>query len=273
MIKTDKPISSVKYNGEPIPMDARPTDGIIVKARDADGYATEVDFYGSVIEYAQFYGGSSQSAAAITPFIKLQKINTKNAVTEIKGLGLSNLPNLTTDGLDLSHVLTIAGMGTGTGKNAAAFELFLPACTAVRDYSLSGGGMTKAIFPELTTIGNSAFNDCSRLQEAFFPKIRQLGVYTSRMFRNCTALKTLEVGSVGFGVTGWGDANFDRCTQTGLTITMYTTGEKADALLSAIRNGATNATIILKASEDTTYNDVAYSAGETMITSTVEATA
>ncbi len=247
------------------------TDGIIVKARDADGYATEVDFYGSVIEYAQFYGGSPQTAATITPFIKLQKINTKNAVTEIKGLGLSNLPNLTTDGLDLSHVLTINGMSAGTGKNATVFELFLPACTSVSSYSLSDCGMTKATFPELTSIGNFAFTGCSRLQEAFFPKIKQLGAYTSRIFRNCTALKTLEVGSVGFGVTGWGSANFEGCTQAGLTITMYTTGEKADALLSDIRNGATNATIIIKASEDTTYNDVSYAAGETMITSTVEA--
>ena len=246
------------------------TDGIVVKARDSEGYATEVDFYGSVIEYAQFYGGSKYSAAAMTPFIKLQKINTKNAVTEIKGFGLSNLPELTTDGLDLSHVLTLDGMGAGTGKNAAAFELFLPVCTAIGSNSLNGGGVTKAIFPELTSIGNDAFNGCSRLQEAFLPKIRQLGVYTSRMFRNCTALKTLEVGSVGFGVTGWGSANFEGCTQAGLTITMYTTGEKADALLSDIRGGATNATIILKASEDTTYNDVSYTAGEVMITSRVE---
>ena len=30
------------------------TDGIIVKARDADGYATEVDFYGTAIYRYQF---------------------------------------------------------------------------------------------------------------------------------------------------------------------------------------------------------------------------
>lgn len=249
------------------------TDGIVVKARDADGYATEVDFYGTVIETCQFYGGSVYSAADITPFIKLQKINTKNAVTEIKGLGLSNLPELTTDGLDLSHVLTLSGMGFGTGKNAAAFELYLPVCTATGVASLEGGGITKAILPELTSIGNGTFSGCSRLQEAFLPKIRQLGVYTSRIFRNCTALKTLEVGSVGFGVTGWGVSNYTGCTQTDLTITMYTTGEKVDELLADIRNGATNATIILKASEDTTYNGTSYAAGETMITSTVEESA
>lgn len=249
------------------------TDAIVVKARDSEGYATEVDFYGTVIETYQFYGGSVYSAADITPFIKLQKINTKNAVTEIKGFGLSNLPELTTDGLDLSHVLTLGGMGAGTGKNAAAFELYLPVCTATGNDSLNGCGVTKAIFPELTSIGNGTFNGCSRLQEAFLPKIRQLGVYTSRIFRNCTALKTLEVGSVGFGVTGWGSANFEGCTQADLTITMYTTGAKVDALLANIRNGATNATIIIKASEDTTYTGTSYAAGETMITSTVEESA
>ena len=273
MIKTDKPISSVKYNGEPIPMDARPSDGIVVKARDSEGYATEVDFYGSVIEYAQFYGGSKYSAAAMTPFIKLQKINTKNAVTEIKGFGLSNLPELTTDGLDLSHVMTFGGMNSGTGKNALSFDLYLPVCTTIKNGGASGSGVTKFIAPEATSINNASINSCSRLTEIKLPKITIIGAHTSTMFSKNPSLKTLEVGSVGFGVTSWGTNNYVEDTQADLTITMYTIGTKVDALLADIRNGATNATIIIKASEDTTYNDVAYSAGETMITSTVEATA
>lgn len=53
------------------------TDGIVVKERDAAGYATVVDFYGTEIRVAQFYGGSEYTAAEITPFKHLTTINTK----------------------------------------------------------------------------------------------------------------------------------------------------------------------------------------------------
>lgn len=53
------------------------TDGIVVKERNADGYATVVDFYGTDIHVAQFYGGSAYTAAEITPFKHLTTINTK----------------------------------------------------------------------------------------------------------------------------------------------------------------------------------------------------
>lgn len=54
---------------------------------------------------------------------------------------------------------------------------------------------------------------------------------------------------------------------------MHTTGAKTDALIASIRDGATNATIIIKAAEDTTYGGKDYAAGDTIITSTPEVTA
>ena len=247
------------------------TDGIAVKARDADGYATDIDFYGTQVYPYQFYGGSAYSAAAITPFIKLKKLNTKNPLTEIKAFGLSNLPELTTQGLDLSNVVTISGMGRGTGKNAGSFDIILPACETIGANCFDGGGVTKISAPICTRLGNAAFQNCTRLTEAVFPHVQQIGTYTARMFQGCTALVSLTVGSIGYGVSGWGADNYKNCTQEGLTITMYAVGEKVDSLLANIRNGATNATIIIKASEATTYNGADYAAGDTIVTSEVTA--
>lgn len=86
-------------------------------------------------------------------------------------------------------------------------------------------------------------------------------------------LENVEVGSVGYPVASWGSKNFDGCTQSGLVVTMYTTGEKVDTLNASIRDGATNATIIIKAAEDTTYNGATYAAGDTILTSIPEASA
>lgn len=103
------------------------------------------------------------------------------------------------------------------------------------------------------------------------PKITALGIYTSAIFKNCKAMETLDVGSIGHAVTSWGSGNFDGCTQSGLVVTLYTTGKKVDALNANVRDGATSATIIIKAAENTTYNGAAYAAGDTILTSTPEA--
>ena len=103
------------------------------------------------------------------------------------------------------------------------------------------------------------------------PKITELGKYTSSVFSGCGLLETVDVGSVGYPVISWGSKNFDGCTQSGLVVTLYTTGEKVDTLNASIRDGATNATIIIKAAEDTTYNGAAYAAGNTILASTPEA--
>lgn len=246
------------------------TDGIVVKERNTDGYATVVDFYGTDIHVAQFYGGSAYTAAAITPFKHLTTINTKNAIKSIGSLGLAGLPNLQPQGLDLSHVQELDGLRFDTGANAETFPVHCPACTKLASNGCKGSGITSAELPELTEIGNAAFAECKRVKVISIPKITKLGQYTSSMFKGCVLLENVEVGSVGYPVASWGSKNFDGCTQSGLIVTLYTTGEKVDALNASIRDGATNATIIIKAAEDTTYNGATYAAGDTIITSTPE---
>lgn len=248
------------------------TDGIVVKERDTEGYATVVDFYGTDIHMAQFYGGSEYTAAQITPFKHLTTINTKNDIKSIGSFGLAGLPNLQPQGLDLSRVERLSGIQFETGSNSAEFALICPQCVEITQNGCKGSGITSASFPVLTKIGNGAFAECTRVKAIAIPKITALGIYTSAIFKNCKAMETLDVGSIGHAVISWGSGNFDGCTQSGLVVTLYTTGKKVDALNANVRDGATNATIIIKAAENTTYNGVTYAAGDTIITSTPEVT-
>ncbi len=111
------------------------------------------------------------------------------------------------------------------------------------------------------------FDNALALKSIALPKVTRLPNGT---FCQCTSLETVSIGSVGYSITTASTSSFNQCTQSGLVITIYTTGENADAFMANIRNGATNATIIVKAAEDTEYNGTAYAAGGTIITSIVE---
>ena len=212
------------------------TDGIVVTARDSNGYATAVDFYGTVVQPKQFYNRTTGDGG----WTSLSTISFKNEVVEIKQSGFYSCGKLTA--VDLSSVKTI-------GTNA--FE----SCK-----------LSLVTVPELTSLGSNAFITCTSLQTFVAPKLRNCNA--SRALRQCKALTTVQLGSVGYGVTSVSNALFEQDTQSGLTITIYTTGSYTDTAVANTRNGATNATIIVKASEATTYGGTSYAAGDTIVTST-----
>ena len=93
-------------------------------------------------------------------------------------------------------------------------------------------------------------NDCfgyNGLETLLLPKLQYGGHYWAR---GSTNLKTVQLGSVGFPITGGiGSLFFRDCTQTGLTITVYvdaTTLADAKTKTGAPPWGATNATIIYR---------------------------
>lgn len=245
------------------------TDGIIVKARDANGYATEVDFYGDTV-YPWTFGAGNDNGASTTNFSMrhVATVNLKNTVTKLEAYAFAGATELTTvNGLNLDEI-------TEAGKAPFKFSFnwhFSAVLTKNIQISFANCGITSIEAREWTQVVNSCFYKCNALVTAKFPKATTIGTYSANCFRYCTALETAEFGSIGHGVTQIRPDVFSNCTQTGLTITVYTNGTYADTLLANIRNGATNAIIIIKASESTTYNGVSYSAGATMITSTVEA--
>jgi len=87
-----------------------------------------------------------------------------------------------------------------------------------------------------------AFYNCTGLQSALLPSLTTCQDNTTKhaTFGNCTSLETVQLGSEGHAVTSIGSYMFKGCTQSGLTITVYTQG---GASLSGEPWGATNATI------------------------------
>lgn len=123
-------------------------------------------------------------------------------------------------------------------------------------------------FPKCATLASNGYQfwECSSVTALSFPLITSC---PSNAFGRCTSLVSCEIGSVGVGVTSINNGAFNGSTQTGLTITIYTTGSYTDTAVANTRNGATKATIIIKASEATTYNGTSYAAGDTILTSEV----
>lgn len=251
------------------------TDGIVVKARDADGYATEVDLYcaDNTVQIDQFRSGNGNNSIHPSTFYRLTKINIKNAVDKVKEYAFAWLTSLTDLNIDFESLVSI-GYNAFIGCSALSVDVALNKLTSDNAaVCFSSSGITGLSAPLFTSVPNSFCSNCASLKNVYFPVVSQIGAYTANCFKNCVSLETAEFGSIGYSVRAARPDIFTGCTQTGLTITVYTTGTYADTLLANIRNGATNATIILKASEDTTYNGTSYAAGETMITSTVEESA
>ena len=250
------------------------TDGIVVKARDANGYATEVDFYSSagVVYPSQFVGTDKVNNGVPTAMRYLKKVNLKNRITTLKSGAFEKTFALEQIvGVDANPFEYVTSMEEkpwrGIFQNGACpLNLSLPNFSGdipnqAHSFCNAATGILSVSIPNATGVLHQyAFSDCTSLKTVYLPKITGLNadaIAARGVFRNCTALESVQIGSVGYSVTILNN-NFYGCTQTGLTITIYTTSAYADTALTNIRNGATNATIIIK--DSTT--------GETLVTST-----
>lgn len=223
------------------------TDGIIVKARDADGYATEVDFYGTVVEKYQFGQGSNNTVG----FMRLKKVNYKNACTTIKEGAFANSGKNSESPAPIPETLT--EIEARAFRNSQYISAELP-------ISLTGR-LPDNLFSENTVI--------KTIKAPGITSLDTLGGNGNGQFLRCTGLENCEIGSIGYGVTYCETWNFRDCTQSGLSITVFTNAANVDKLLANIRNCATKATIVLKAAEDTEYNGRVYAAGTDIISSSV----
>lgn len=223
------------------------TDGIIVKARDANGNATEIDYYNSTGAIPRYEFGNTRTNGSISWYgILITKINLKDNAYTVGSEAFYGCKNLTT--IDFSKFTEFPNADS---SNIGWHSQF-------RDCS----GLTVIDAPNLTGgLGTFAFYDCKGITTVNMPKINALhglGSAGRGCFGNCTAMVEASFGSIGHPVETINIAAFGGCTQSGLTITAYTTAAYADTAVANIRNGATNATIIIK--DSTT--------GETLVTST-----
>lgn len=250
------------------------TDGIVIKARDTEGYPTEVDIYCSSGVFDDVVCGRADGGSRDTRFVKLKQINFKNSVTQFKDQAFCVLSSLNTvTGVKSNPFEDVVSLGNWYTFNYCALpgELNFPNLTAAGVFSFyCMPNITKLSCPKLTYAHQFFAYNCESLKEIYLPSCTRVNGDGRYALGNNTALEKLEVGSVGHGVVGFKDIALYGCTQSFLTVTIYTTGSNADTMLANIRNSATNATIIIKAAEATTYNGTEYAAGDTIVTSTVE---
>lgn len=222
------------------------TDGIVVKARDAEGFPTEADVYGDLYPYQFSYAGNYYHETI--GWRNLSKLTLKSGQTVLKEGCFAFLPLAQLNGIE-----GITALGHSCFRNTKLVEINLP----------------NAVFCDL----KSPFSANTALKKLYCPKLTgKLTAGSFDLVGGCAALEEAVLGSVGHTVIDDNSINsFNKCTQSGLSITVFTNAANVDKLLAHIRNGATNATIIIKAAEATTYNGTEYAAGDTIVTSTVEA--
>lgn len=226
------------------------TNGIVVTSSDANGYPTSVEYYGQLFAYALGAGRNDVDYY----LSKIESVTFKDKITDIpnfaffccayRGNGIESLT--------FSDVVSVGSSAFGGNSGN---------CAKIKVLS----------FPALETIGNVTSCFASKhIEELYLPKLTTL-VQNNPSYgicRFCTGMKYAEIGSVGYTAPDNIKYQFRECTQSTLTICIYTSGALVDSILSTLRTFATNATIIFKASEVTIYNSTSYSAGDTILTST-----
>lgn len=242
MIKTDKPISAVKYNGADIPLDAHPADGIVVKARNASGYITELDHYGDAIGVSQYRSVSGSA------FANLTTINVKSGMVDVGNSALSGM-KFTVDTVANLFPFIKSLMSYSMQSCSAITEINLPNCERI-----GKKGVSKS--------GDGCFKACSKLSKIVLPKLQFVNTGTNEdgAIAQVGSLRELIVGSIGHPYEP--DQNghfFYQQTQSDLVATFYVANATiGNNVLAIERNGAPNATIIIK--DSTT--------GDTIVTST-----
>ena len=226
-------ISGISSGGNP-----SITDGISVTSRDAAGNPTAVTVYGSTIY--PFTCGANVGRSYEWLGSTVTDFSFADSITELKAAAFSN------------------SLGSNT-------DVVMPSVQIVGDRAFSSSAFKSVSLGASAVLGNEVFRQSS------IPSITvacsKTEVNTSQTFRQWSGTSAV-CGSVG---NPWivKDSGFLGATDAE-TITVFCTSSNVASNLRAIRNGAVNAAITLKASEDMTYDGIPYSEGDTIITSTVE---
>lgn len=238
------------------------TDGVVVTSRDSNGYPLTADFYcvSGVVPPQAFFNGYASGSYSINTngyWKNATLLTIKNPITEVNSNSFTAF-----HGDIIGDFSGVAQMPGTTDPYSGGANVF------------GASGITELLLDSVQIITPVNFASCQSLRRLYAPKCA--AVYTrynptvgNAPFGGCTALQEIQLGSIGYPCRIVYATPFVGCTQTGLTVTLFTTGDRVDSSISLIRNGATNATIIIKASEETTYNGTTYNAGDTILTSEV----
>lgn len=239
-------------------------NGIVFDSLDSAGKPTAVTYYGEVLNIWQFngnmYGGMWKPLTSVT-------CKNVKRVGKESFAGLTNLQFIS--GL-FSDGLLFIGEGCFKTSNLPK-NIILPSTletTQGDNLFDSATGLESVVDMHSSRISTGIFKNCLSLKSYVGEHITQF--WGSQQFYGCSALESVQIGSIGNAVFDIQNNNtFTGCTNNNLVITYYAKGDYVDRLVSYTRNGATNSTIVIKASEATTYNGTSYAAGDTILTSEV----
>lgn len=227
------------------------TDGIVVKSKNASGYPSEIEVYGQLYPY--IFGTSRTDSNSYFGFSVLEDVTLKNTVTVIP-----------------------EGAFEGCGRFGNGItEIVFTDATSIGSFAFALAKIGTLRFPALGTLGNSAsvtniFNGAIT-DNIYLPNCTSIPQNNTSYghFRGWTSGVFCQIGSIGYAAPDNVKYQFRDCTQSTLTICIYTHGSYVDSILTTLRTYATGATIVFKASEATEYNNTTYAAGETILTSEV----
>ena len=159
-----------------------------------------------------------------------------------------------------NQIKTIANLDNVISLGYGAFY----GCTSLESISLP------SIISISTGSAPGVFGLCTSLKTVYLPKCTKIACAGSgyAIFMNCSSLENVQIGSIGHPLTELSPYVFSGCLNN-TTFTIYTNANYVSTCLTRIRNDCANATIIIKAANDLIYNDVNYSAGDTILTSEV----
>lgn len=291
MINTEKPISAVKYNGQSLPM-AGIAAGVVTNEWKQGAYGRRVPksitLHTNGLISAYQFANRNDAELALYRFVEEFQHIPHSPLVFIDFNAFLSCSWVTKEIVDeiFANVIYCNGDIFNSCVNIVG-EIDLPNLEEINDYPKSqpityfnrpGGmftgctGITKLSCPKLKNVMRDFVRNCTALVSVQLPRCQVLGTQNNGRgaFGNCSALESVQLGSIGTSCHVYTGYDFQNCIQNSLIITIYCTGDLVDSNLSFIRNGATNATIILKAAEATTYNGTEFAAGDTIITSTVE---
>lgn len=198
---------------------------------------------------------------------------------KLRLIGTTTLPNYACYGREMTEIdfgNSLSEIGSCAFQSTTSLtNVVLPnTITTLLTGTFTGSALLSLSGPEIRRVSssqysNGCFYNCVNLRMVSLPKCEIIsGANSSNKgtFSGCSSLEDVTIGSVGIVVNTIGSYEFIGCTSQCI-ITIYTAGNYVDTLLANVRNGAVNATIIIKAAENTVYGGVSYSAGDTILTS------
>ena len=225
------------------------TDGIVVKAVNDNNFPTEVDIYGEYIHAYMF--GASPNSDTSEGWKYLETVNLKSAVKTIGEHAFAgcnayspSIPN----GVQNIGSEAFRSCGKNTG-----FEIVIPdSVNNMGNGILRNAGVSRYIHKNARNLyryGSTGDN------------------ISGAPFLDGSPTQYCQYGDIGY--TPVTDVYYQKfpASREGLTMVIYTVGTAVDNLLTEFRKRNTTSVFVAKAAEDTTYNNVAYAAGETILTS------